>query len=66
MSGSQTAVAHTLNPNTREAEVGRFLTQWPAWSTEFQDSQGYREFLFSNKQTNKQQNKKQKNTEKNG
>jgi hypothetical protein len=34
---------HTFNPSTREAEAGRFLSSRPAWSTEFQDSQGYTE-----------------------
>jgi hypothetical protein len=33
-------VAHTFNPSTWEAEAGRFLSLRPAWSTEFQDSQG--------------------------
>jgi hypothetical protein len=27
-------VVHTLNPSTREAEAGRFLSLRPAWSTE--------------------------------
>jgi hypothetical protein len=26
-------VAHAFNPNTREAEAGRFLSSRPAWST---------------------------------
>jgi hypothetical protein len=26
-------VAHTFNPNTREAEAGGFLNSRPAWST---------------------------------
>jgi hypothetical protein len=34
-------VAHTFNPSTWEAEAGGFLSSRPAWSTEFQDSQGY-------------------------
>jgi hypothetical protein len=36
-------VAHAFNPSTWEAEAGRFLSSRPAWSTEFQDSQGYTE-----------------------
>jgi hypothetical protein len=36
-------VTHSFNPSTREAEAGRFLSLRPAWSTEFQDSQGYTE-----------------------
>jgi hypothetical protein len=36
-------VAHTFNPRTWEAEAGGFLSSRPAWSTEFQDSQGYTE-----------------------
>jgi hypothetical protein len=36
-------VAHAFNPRTEEAEAGRSLSSKPAWSTEFQDSQGYTE-----------------------
>jgi hypothetical protein len=36
-------VAHVFNPSTWEAEAGGFLSSSPAWSTEFQDSQGYTE-----------------------
>ena len=36
-------MVHAFNPSTREAEAGRFLSWRPAWSTEFQDSQGYTE-----------------------
>jgi hypothetical protein len=36
-------VAHDFNPSTWEAETGGFLSSRPAWSTEFQDSQGYTE-----------------------
>ena len=39
---SRAVVAHTLNPSTREAEVGGFLSQSDLQS-EFQDSQGYTE-----------------------
>jgi hypothetical protein len=36
-------VVHAFNPSTREAETGGFLSSRPAWSTKFQDSQGYTE-----------------------
>ena len=36
-------MAHAFNPSTWEAEAGGFLSSRPAWSTEFQDSQGYTE-----------------------
>jgi hypothetical protein len=36
-------VAHAFNPSIWEAEAGGFLSSRPAWSTEFQDSQGYTE-----------------------
>jgi hypothetical protein len=32
-----------FNPSTWKAEAGGFLSLRPAWSTEFQDSQGYTE-----------------------
>jgi hypothetical protein len=38
---SQTVVAHAFNLSTWEAEAGGCLSSRPAWSTEFQDSQGY-------------------------
>jgi hypothetical protein len=44
-------VAHTFNPSTWEAEAGGFLSSRPAWSTEFQDSQGYRETLSQKTKT---------------
>jgi hypothetical protein len=47
-------VVHACNPSTWEAEAGRFLSSRPAWSTEFQDSQGYTEKPYLEKQTNKQ------------
>jgi hypothetical protein len=51
-------VAHAFNPNTWEAEVGRFLSSRPSClQSEFQDSQGYTEkpcLKKQNKQTNKQ------------
>jgi hypothetical protein len=48
-------VAHAFNPSTREAEAGGSLSSRPAWSTEFQDSQGYTEkpCLEKQKQTKK-------------
>jgi hypothetical protein len=36
-------VAHTFNLSTWETEAGGFLSLRPAWSTKFQDSQGYTE-----------------------
>jgi hypothetical protein len=30
---ARAVVAHTFNPNTREAEAGGFLSSRPAWST---------------------------------
>jgi hypothetical protein len=38
-------VVHAFNPSIWEAEAGEFLSSRPAWSTEFQDSQGYTEKL---------------------
>jgi hypothetical protein len=40
---SQEVVAHTFNSSTWQAEAGRLMSvnSRPAWSTEFQDSQGY-------------------------
>jgi hypothetical protein len=61
-------VAHAFDPSTREAEAGRFLSSGPAWSTEFQDSQGYTEKPCLEKQkiktkTNKKTNKKRQETD---
>ena len=41
-------VVHTFNPSTQEAEAGRFLSSWPAWSTEWVPRQPglYRETLL--------------------
>jgi hypothetical protein len=50
-------VAHAFNPSTGEAEAGGFLSSRPAWSTEFQDSQGYTEKPYLQKQKTKQQKK---------
>jgi hypothetical protein len=54
-------VAHAFNPITQEAEAGGFLSSRPAWSTQFQDSQGYTEKpCLERQKTNKQTNKKPK------
>jgi len=37
---------YTSNFSTQEVEAGRSLSSRPAWSTEFQNSQNYRETLF--------------------
>jgi hypothetical protein len=42
-------VAHAFNPRRWEAEAARFLSSRPAWSTEFQDSQGYTEKPYTEK-----------------
>ena len=46
-------VVHAFNPSTWEAEAGGFLSSRPAWSTEFQDSQGYTEKPCLKKNNNK-------------
>jgi hypothetical protein len=46
-------MAHTFNPSTREAETGGFLSLRLAWTTEFQDSQGYTEKHCLEKQKQK-------------
>jgi hypothetical protein len=61
---SWAVVAHAFNPSTWEAEAGGFLRSRPAWSTEFQDSQGYTEKPCLEKQKNK--NNKQTNKQKGG
>jgi hypothetical protein len=48
-------VGHTFNSSTWEAEAGRFFNSRPAWSTEFQNSQGYTEKPCLEKQTNNKQ-----------
>jgi hypothetical protein len=49
------------NPSTWETEAGGFLSSRPAWSTEFQDSQGYTEKPCVEKpKTNTQKKKKKK------
>jgi hypothetical protein len=56
-------VAHAFNPSTWEAEAGGFLSSRPAWSTKFQDSQGYTEKSCLEKQnkTKQQQQKPNQN-----
>jgi hypothetical protein len=54
-------VAHTFDLSTLEAEAGGFLSSRPAWSTEFQDSQGYTEKPCLEKQTNKNKQTKKGN-----
>ena len=49
-------VANAFNPSTQEAEAGGFLSSRPAWSTEFQDSQGYTEKPCLEKTKQKAQN----------
>ena len=58
-------VAHAFNSSTQEAEAGGFLSSRPAWSTEFQDSQGYTEKPCLEKKTKtKQTNQTNKKTNK--
>jgi hypothetical protein len=45
---------HAFNPNAWEAEVGGSLNLRPAWSNEFQDSQGYTEKALFRKTKTKQ------------
>ena len=40
---SQSLVAHPFNSSTLETEAGESLSSKPAWSMEFQNSQGYKE-----------------------
>ena len=46
-------VVHTFGPRTQEAEADESLSSRPAWSTEFQDSQGYTEKPCLKKDKNK-------------
>ena len=48
------------NPSTWETEAGGFLSSRPAWSTEFQDSQGYTEKPCLGKSKRKTKKQKQK------
>jgi hypothetical protein len=52
-------VAYAFNPSTREAEVGRFLSLKPAWSTKWVPEQPglYRETLSQKNQKTKTKNK---------
>jgi hypothetical protein len=52
-------VAQAFNPSTREAEAGGFLSSRPAWSIEFQDSQGYTEKPCLEKPKKQKQKQKQ-------
>jgi hypothetical protein len=51
-------MAHTFNPNTWEAEAGRFLSSRPAWSTECIPGQAglHRETLFQKTKPTKNNN----------
>jgi hypothetical protein len=58
---------HAFNPSTWEAEAGGCLSSRPAWSTEFQDSQGYTEkpcLEMPNQKINKLIKTKTRSTEK--
>ena len=55
-------VAHAFNPSTREVEAGGFLSSRPAWSTEFQDSQGYNRETLSLKNKKKKKKKNHQNS----
>jgi hypothetical protein len=59
--GEASVVAHAFNPSTREAEAVRFLSSRPAWSTKFQDSQGYTEKPCLEKPKPKQNKKTKEN-----
>jgi hypothetical protein len=56
-------VAYAFNPNTQEAEAGRFLSSRPAWSTEWVPGQPglHRETLSQKKQNKTKQNKTKQN-----
>jgi hypothetical protein len=53
-------VAHGFYPSTWDAEAGGSLSLRPAWSAEFQDSQGYTEKLLSQRNKNKHKQTKAK------
>jgi hypothetical protein len=64
-------VVHAFNPSTWPPKAGEFLSLRPAWSTEFQESQGYTEKHClekptnqPNKQTNNQTYKQKTTTKK--
>jgi hypothetical protein len=55
-------VAHTFNPNTREAEAGRFLSSRPAWSTKWVPGQpGLHRETLSQKTKKEKKKKTRKN-----
>jgi hypothetical protein len=56
-------VAHAFNPSTREAEAGGFLSSRPAWSTEFQNSQGYTEKPCLKKKKKKKEREREREKE---
>jgi hypothetical protein len=53
-------VADTFNLGTWDVEASRSPNWRPAWSSEFQDSQGYAEKTYLKKQKNKTKNKTKK------
>ena len=56
-------VVHAFNLSTWKAEAGAFLSSRPAWSTEFQDSQGYKETLQITEERHCLRKKKKKEEE---
>jgi hypothetical protein len=57
-------VVHAINPSTREAEAGGFLSSRPAClQSEFQDSQGYTEKPCFEKPKKQNKNKKTQKTD---
>jgi hypothetical protein len=60
----QAVVVHVFNPSTWEADAGRFLSLRPAWSTEFQDSQGYTDNPCLEKKKKKRRKKERKRKKK--
>jgi hypothetical protein len=56
-------VVHAVNPSTREAEAGRFLSSRPAWSTEgFPGQPGLHRETLSRKTKNKTTTTKKQKT----
>ena len=57
-------VVHTFNPSIREAEEDRFLSSWPAWSTEWVPGQPgvYRETLSRKTKKRKKEKEVQNST----
>jgi hypothetical protein len=57
--GCQAVIVHTFNPSTWEAEVGRFLSSRPPWSTECVPGQpGLHRETLSRKTTKKKKKKR--------